>query len=75
MKKSGTKKFVNAPEPFLRLAIVRRGLFAAVFVLRVVPRFCVVIIFSRSALRESALSAIARIKLSINSNPGFTQAF
>lgn len=43
IKKSGTKKFVNTLEPFLRLALVRRGLFAAVFVLRVVPRFCVVI--------------------------------
>ena len=45
MKKSGTKKFVKAPESFLRLAVVRRGLFAAVFVFRVVPRFCIAIIF------------------------------
>lgn len=44
MKNSGTKKFVNAPDFFLPLTVVRRGRFAAVFVLRAVPRFCIAII-------------------------------
>lgn len=44
MKTIGTMKFVSVPELFLRLAIVRRRLFAAAFVCRG-GLFRVVIIF------------------------------